>query len=375
MLTLKLCLIFTLTCACLFFSIYLFISSLKIKEKAWLGATFMGLTLISSIDLIFYFPEIKNSISPYFGLLFYQKETLELITLPLFALYFLKSSSTMKMGWVHFTPAAMSLLFCLLYGLYSPNSMIDLAVCHRDVWPKYVNYGFVICQSIQIIYYFSLIFPVLRQHRYNNDITKGYRTLLFKVIFVSHAIYIVDYTLAIAFERELLVQVYLYVFYLFASLLAYAVLFLLESNYVPVFQSTQQITPKYAGSSLTIQNKELIMDQIKAYMETKQPYLNPEFTLENMAEGISILRTHISQVINEEHKMNFREYINTFRIKESIRLMKEVNQGNTMNINQIFYEAGFNSKSVFNTAFKKQTNLTPSEYRKRNMSAQNPQFA
>jgi AraC-like DNA-binding protein len=365
MLTLKLCLIFTLTCICLFFSIYLFIGLPKRKGKKWLTATFVGLTLINGIDLIFYFPEIKNIIASYFGFLFYQKETIELTIIPVFALYLLKYYVKVKKVWVHFVPAALSLLFCLLYDLNNPKSVIDLAVCHRDVWSAYVNYGFVTVQSIQIIYYFILIFPVLAQYQSNNDVTKSYHSLLFKIIFASHALYIVDYILALAFERELLIQVYLYVFYLFISLLAYIVLFLLESKHALVFQTAQQITQKYAGSSLTIQSKDQIMAQIKAYMETKRPYLNQEFTLENMAEGISVLRTHISQVINEEYKMNFREYINMYRIKESIRLMEEANQENMMNINQIFFEAGFNSKSVFNTAFKKHTNTTPSEYRKK----------
>lgn len=375
MLTLKLCLIFTLTCVCLSFSIYLFIGLPDRKEKKWLTATFVGLTLINGIDLIFYFPEIKNMIASYFGFLFYQKETIELTIIPVFALYLLKYYSKVKAVWVHFIPAAGSLLFCLLYDLNSPQSAIDLAVCHRDVWSAYVNYGFIAIQGIQIVYYFILIFPVLAQYQNNNDITKSYHNLLFKIIFASHAIYIVDYILAITFERELLIQVYLYVFYLFTSLLAYIVLFLLESKHALVFHTAQQITQKYAGSSLTTQNKEQIMDQIKAYMETKQPYLSPEFTLENMAVEISVLRTHISQVINEEHKMNFREYINMYRIKESIRLMEDGDQENLMNINQIFYEAGFNSKSVFNTAFKKHTNFTPSEYRKKHTLTKNPQLA
>jgi AraC-like DNA-binding protein len=211
-----------------------------------------------------------------------------------------------------------------------------------------------------------ILVPVLSQRQnQEDDITKSYHNLLFRIIFACNVMYVINYILDLAYETHILAQTYVYVIYLFTSLLAYIVLFLLETKHALVSQTLGQITQKYAGSSLTTENKEQIMAQIKEYMETKQPYLNQEFTLENMSEDISILRTHISQVINEEHKMNFREYINMYRIKESIRLLEEDNQENDLNINQIFYESGFNSKSVFNTAFKKHTNLTPSEYRKK----------
>jgi AraC-like DNA-binding protein len=366
MLTLKLCLIFTLTCVCLFFSLYLFIGSPNRKDKYWLAATFVGLTLINGIELLFYFPAIKNSIALYFDFIFYQKETLQIAIIPAFALYLLKYHASTKTVWVHFLPAILSLVYCIIYALNSPATVIDIAVCHRDVWSVPLNYTFIVVQGIQILYYIMILLPVLsqRQNR-ENDITKSYHNLLFKIIFACNVMYVINYILDLAYETHILAQTYVYVIYLFTSLLAYIVLFLLETKHTLVSQTLGQITQKYAGSSLTAENKEQIMAQIKEYMETKQPYLNQEFTLENMSEDISILRTHISQVINEAYKMNFREYINMYRIKESIRLLEEDNQENGLNINQIFYESGFNSKSVFNTAFKKHTNLTPSEYRRK----------
>jgi AraC-like DNA-binding protein len=366
MLTLKLCLIFTLTCVCLFFSLYLFIGSLNRKGKYWLAATFVGLTLINGIELLFYFPAIKNSIAVYFDFIFYQKETLQIAIIPAFALYLLKYHSNTKSVWGHFLPTISSLVYCIIYALNSSVNVIDIAVCHRDVWSVPLNYTFIVVQSVQIIYYIWILVPVLSQRQnQGNDITKSYHNLLFRIIFACNVLYVVNYILDLAYETHILAQTYVYVIYLFTSLLVYIVLFLLETKHTLISLTLGQITQKYAGSSLTAENKEQIMAQIKEYMETKQPYLNQEFTLENMSEDISILRTHISQVINEAYKMNFREYINMYRIKESMRLLEEDNQENGLNINQIFYESGFNSKSVFNTAFKKYTNLTPSEYRKK----------
>jgi AraC-like DNA-binding protein len=368
MLTLKLCLIFTLTCVCLFFSLYLFIGSPGKKGKYWLAAYFVGLAAISGIDLLFYFPSVKNAVAVYFEFVFYQKETLQFAIIPSFALYLLKNYANPRTVWVHFLPAILSFVYGVFHTLNSPLTVIDTAICHRDLWSSYECYAFVGVQAFQIAYYFLVLFPIML-HAQKDDLIKRFHNLLFKVIFACSVVYIADYVLAVVFKEHLGIQVYMYVFYLFTSLLAYVFLFLLETKYTLVSQTLGHFTQKYAGSSLTSESKSQIMAQIEAYMETKQPYLDPEFTLENMAKELSVLRTHISQVINEAHKMNFREFINMYRIKESMRLLAEANQENGLNINQIYYESGFNSKSVFNTAFKKQTNLTPSEYRKKHTSS------
>jgi AraC-like DNA-binding protein len=62
--------------------------------------------------------------------------------------------------------------------------------------------------------------------------------------------------------------------------------------------------------------------------------------------------------------MNFYEFINNYRIKEAKAiLVADKNQEKT--ISDVFVAVGFNSKSVFNTFFKKNVGLTPTEYRKK----------
>jgi AraC-like DNA-binding protein len=71
---------------------------------------------------------------------------------------------------------------------------------------------------------------------------------------------------------------------------------------------------------------------------------------------------YVSQIINESFRQNFREYVNRYRIEESKRLLVQPRQ--ILNITGIAYDSGFNSKSAFNRAFKKQTGMTPREYRR-----------
>jgi YesN/AraC family two-component response regulator len=99
-------------------------------------------------------------------------------------------------------------------------------------------------------------------------------------------------------------------------------------------------------------------------MESSKPYLEPELTLDQLASRLSLKPRILSQTINEILGQNFFDFINRFRIKEASRLLTNPPDEKTT-IQEIYYEAGFHSKSSFNTLFKKYTGLTPREFRKK----------
>ena len=106
------------------------------------------------------------------------------------------------------------------------------------------------------------------------------------------------------------------------------------------------------------------MQKLFHIMNSKKPYLNPDLTLPMLAEISGISRTLLSASINESRNQNFYDYINTFRIEE-VKKHLEMPENTGANILSIAYKAGFNSKSTFNSFFKKITNITPSAYQKK----------
>jgi AraC-like DNA-binding protein len=120
---------------------------------------------------------------------------------------------------------------------------------------------------------------------------------------------------------------------------------------------------KYKKTSLVDAVKEDFKNKLLLYMETQKPYLEPSLCLNDLAKKVAIPPHHISQVLNTSLNQNFFDFINSYRIKESRRLLSEQGPDKKM-ILEILYETGFNSKSVFNTAFKKHTGMTPSQFRK-----------
>ena len=105
---------------------------------------------------------------------------------------------------------------------------------------------------------------------------------------------------------------------------------------------------------------EEYVDRIIKFMDSEKPYLKSNITLDALSESIDIPARELTAIFNGHFKMNFYEFINNYRIKEAKEILKTDKE---QNISDVFLAVGFNSKSVFNTFFKKNTEMTPSEYR------------
>ena len=94
-----------------------------------------------------------------------------------------------------------------------------------------------------------------------------------------------------------------------------------------------------------------------------QGYLDPNLTLDSLTEELQLSKSHLSRIINAELNMSFSDYINSFRINKAKELLLNPEFSNYTLV-AIGLESGFNSKTTFNTVFKKLTSLTPSQFRK-----------
>ncbi len=129
------------------------------------------------------------------------------------------------------------------------------------------------------------------------------------------------------------------------------------------------ISIKYKNGELPEEIQKRYTTKLIYHMETNKPYLNPLLSLNILANEISISPKHLSQILNNSIQQNFYHYINSYRIEEvKKKLSDNIKKQGRDNILEIAYEAGFNSKNSFNAAFKKHTGMTPSEFRKRQIS-------
>lgn len=119
---------------------------------------------------------------------------------------------------------------------------------------------------------------------------------------------------------------------------------------------------KYRVSFLKKTEAADILAGLENYMSTHRPFTDPDLSLKGLSQLSKIPERTLSQVINEYRNQNFFDFINSYRINYTMELLKD-NQNHKRTMLDILFESGFNSKSTFNSAFKKLTGLTPSEYK------------
>ncbi len=98
------------------------------------------------------------------------------------------------------------------------------------------------------------------------------------------------------------------------------------------------------------------------FMEEQKPYLDSQLTLQKLAMLSDIPAYRISDILNKHLGINFFDFVNRYRVEEWKRQIADASTSRT--IQEIAFQVGFNSKSSFNTAFKKHSGQTPSEYRR-----------
>ena len=121
-------------------------------------------------------------------------------------------------------------------------------------------------------------------------------------------------------------------------------------------------TEKYARQSIDEKTQDEYLAKLKAYMEEKKPYLDENITIKDLSDEIDIPSHHLSIAINNRLGKNFYTFINEYRIKEALSILDDPVNSDA-SIIAVAFRAGFNSKSTFNSVFKKITGKTPTEYR------------
>ncbi len=103
--------------------------------------------------------------------------------------------------------------------------------------------------------------------------------------------------------------------------------------------------------------------RLNEFLLNEEPFLDTELSLGKLAKMLNLSSHQLSYVINNGYNQNFNGFINKFRVEKAKKLLVEDRKLDKYSIIGIAFESGFNSKTSFNTAFKKITGQTPSEFK------------
>ncbi len=126
--------------------------------------------------------------------------------------------------------------------------------------------------------------------------------------------------------------------------------------------TTDDAAAAYAKSGLDEQRAKEIAAKLRTALEEEHVYRDSGLTLPALAERLDVSAHNLSEAINTQFGMNFFDLVNGYRVREVQDRLADA-EARKFTILALAFDAGFNSKTSFNTIFKKHTGMTPSQYR------------
>ena len=136
---------------------------------------------------------------------------------------------------------------------------------------------------------------------------------------------------------------------------------------------SKQISVKHLIARTNLKNSEEdnnneYIEKIKIFMKQEEPYLDPSLSVYNLSKQLNMSAKELSILINHNLNQHFFDFVNEYRIRKAMEIFKNTTD-EKLTVLEVLYEVGFNSKSSFNTAFKKFTGTTPSEFKRKASSS------
>lgn len=225
-------------------------------------------------------------------------------------------------------------------------------------------YYFLLLISLFTYWFFSIRIILNHQKQipyyFSNYTQKNTLSWLIFVVIIFVLLFLADFILSFVFN------IFEFRFASIFPLTTNLTIFTFLMVYFGINQSAiyyNEESEKYKRSALTNSNIEQINKKVTAYLKTKKPYLDPDFTFQMMIDDLNVSRQNLSQVINSSQKKNFYQLINEYRINEVKKMIVNPEYSH-YSILGLAFECGFNSKTTFNRIFKDETGQTPTEFKK-----------
>ncbi len=291
----------------------------------------------------------------------------------LYVLYSIKNKThLLKTDYLHFAPALISYLYMIpFYFFYSADEkvQVDKGLSNDySVFSVIMLIGFMLSGiSYSVLAYRKLVLrEKVVEENFSNSNRINMRWLRYAILGIA-SVFITAAVVTVL--REVLdFQFPFNADILFYSLIVSFVVYVgysgirqqdLFSNADISDEELVKTESEYKKSSLKLDRATKKHNELVALMEKEKPYLNPRLTLIELAKSLSLSPNHLSQIINQYEQVNFHDFVNKYRVEEFIQ---RVQSNKDFSLLAHAFDSGFNSKTTFNSVFKKIKSVTPSQY-------------
>ena len=260
--------------------------------------------------------------------------------------------------WMHFVPALISFV---VYG----TLLIFENLYAWNMWPQVFQLVDGICVSL--FHYTLIIYGVLSFSKsgvfgaYDSQESKGLYFLAITIMGIV-CLFIIVYMLSLVTGMRFFHHAY---GVLVSSDVLLLLIYHIASRGKKIIRDGEPPEEKeapvkgiaYEVDDSAMQKKAL---KLKALMEDEKLYYDEDLTLNKVADHMEISGHQLSQLLNNNLKVGFKNLINHYRIEEAKRMIEAHPERPIMNI---AYQVGFNSKSVFYKAFSRHGGMTPTQFK------------
>lgn len=255
---------------------------------------------------------------------------------------------------VHFIPAFVTL--------------VGLGVFGNQIFNIIGVLGLVVTIHFTVYLFITLRFLFKYRKLLKNTTSSFYNISLF---WLELMIYLQLITIAVMilesyFQSLIIVDTFILIIY-FLALILINCFYYLGLKQVRLFKGFKEENTKATIPKEYIISKELFdtyVSQLNSYIKLERPYLEFDISLQDLSDKLSISTRNLSHIINKKFGKNFYDFINHYRLE----LVKQNLQVSNKPIKEIMYDSGFSNKATFNAIFKKDTGLTPTQFREKQKS-------
>ena len=347
------------------------------KKYKSLGNFFLGMLLVTfSYNIIQNYLAVSNilSLNKIFNIVYIPLSSVFLVLYFLYVKYFLYPKHKIEQqDYFLFIP----FLFVFTESVLEKLGFA-IGIFNDTQHTLYFNYFRIIMEIFSVIYSFILIvcsyMLILKYEKTLSTITskkEKIRLQWIKTITIILFCLCIYWPLPLYYEVNMKIataEVYFYILwvglaftiYILGHIGIYQFGILQEQKKIRKYSTNQpiKIVSEEVGDA---KNKNI--SEFENFIIQKKNYLDNNLSLDMVAEKLDLNKSYLSRIINIELEENFTDYVNKLRVEEAKSYMENPDFA-SYTLVAIGLEAGFNSKTTFNNAFKKVTGITPSEYRK-----------